>query len=308
MRYLACVVIFSATMNILEAQYCHQTLQACDTNCVNSVCAPNDSSSCVSACKSSCNTSYNSCISTESRNCSAGASPYNCPGGDLNSQICRFDTTTELCSCSCLCNGSPPSCPNPACQNDGNWGCNSPILVDVTGQGFKLTNVKDGVIFDLWAKNDPQRFSWTDPSAGNAWLALDRNGNGTIDDGSELFGSATPQPPLAPGEVANGYRALASYDLTENGGNEDGFIDERDAIYDKLLLWVDRNHNGVSEPDELMTLRQASVARIDLLTQIKPYTDADGNVFEYRARLWDNAGNQRGRWAWDVFLVCDPKR
>jgi hypothetical protein len=69
-----------------------------------------------------------------------------------------------------------------------------------------------------------------------------------------------------------------------------------------LRLWIDRNHNGISEPAELFTLPLLSLAEIDLAyTEVK-VTDSHGNMFRYRARVRDSKNVQANRWAWDVFL------
>jgi hypothetical protein len=136
----------------------------------------------------------------------------------------------------------------------------------------------------------------------NGWLALDRNGNGTIDDFTELFGNLTAQPFS---DDPNGYVALAVFDDPANGGNGNGVIDQDDAVYDHLRLWIDANHNGVSEPEELHTLRDMGIFRIDLRYSMSAYIDANGNRFRYKGRLWDEAGAAH-EVCYDVFLDTAP--
>ena len=182
----------------------------------------------------------------------------------------------------------------------------SPILIDTDGNGFSLTNAQAGVNFDLDKDGVAERLSWTSADSDDAWLALDKNNNGSIDNGGELFGNFTVQPATPAGEERNGFLALAQHDKAENGGNADGKITQEDAVFNSLRLWRDTNHNGVSEPSELYPLAGLGIATLELEYKESKRTDEYGNGFRYRAKLKDQHGAQLGRWAWDVFLVRQP--
>jgi hypothetical protein len=179
----------------------------------------------------------------------------------------------------------------------------------VEGEGFHLTSADGGVLFDISGTEHPVQLGWTDGNFHNAFLALPGS-DGLVHNGKELFGNFTPQPKS---EHPNGFIALAQYDKPENGGNGDGIIDERDAVYSKLRLWIDENHDGICQPGELHRLPEFGVHSLTLKYAESRRTDKYGNAFRYKGRV--NPGERQderdqkshagdpGRWTYDVFFV-----
>src|SRR5690349_6018282 len=191
--------------------------------------------------------------------------------------------------------------------NTGNGCCcssfNSPILIDVSGNGFSLTSADNGVDFDINGDGVKERISWTAANSDDAWLVLDHSNNGAIDNGRELFGNYTPQSKPPFGVPANGLIALAEYDNPANGGNGHGVINQSDSVFARLRLWRDANHDGAAENTELHTLAELQVSTLELDYKESKHMDQYGNQFRYRAKVKNMQVQQMGRWAWDVFLV-----
>ena len=126
-----------------------------------------------------------------------------------------------------------------------------------------------------------------------------------VHDGKELFGNFTPQPPSP---TPNGFAALAVYDLPANGGNGDGMIDARDAIFTSLRLWIDANHDGICQLEELHTLPSLGINSISLDYHESPRVDEYGNVFRYKSRVNpdDPDASHAGHTAYAVFFVVVP--
>jgi hypothetical protein len=221
-----------------------------------------------------------------------------CPGPPLGpfedcyvtgaSDFCRYPSTG--------CSGGEYSTGTGCC-----WVGQSPIVVDVSGNGFALTSLSAGVSFAI-AGERLYRAAWTEPQSDDAWLALDRNGNGVIDNCQELFGDNTPQPTPPPGHYVNGFLALAEFDKVGNGGNGDGVIDTQDSVFTSLRLWQDRNHDGYSQSRELHLPTELRIEGFDLRYQRSKRVDEFGNEFKYRAKIYGRNRSEVGKWAADVYL------
>lgn len=136
----------------------------------------------------------------------------------------------------------------------GRNGRYDPLILDLDGDGYGINSKKKGTHFDLNCDGFAERINWTN---SDGILAIDKNGNGKIDNGREVFGDSFI---LNNGQKAkNGFEALTQYDT-----NNDNFFDTKDRDFYKFYLWIDSNENGISEAKELCKLSETNIARINL--------------------------------------------
>ena len=170
----------------------------------------------------------------------------------------------------------------------------SPIIIDMNGDGVKTTAQGKHTYFDHDGNNFAENTGWVD--SNDALLVLDRNQNGLIDDGKELFGSNTL---LSSGKKAqNGFEALAEFD--ENG---DGVIDTADSVWSRLQLWQDKNQNGFVDEGELLSLSNTQITAIGLKYLKDDKKDENGHEHRETSQVTWADGHQTD--ATDVWFKVD---
>ena len=199
-----------------------------------------------------------------------------CAGGCPEPPPCGPEEEIIIDECGC------PSC-------DG-----TPILINLSAGPIELSSAAEGIDFDMFGTGRQIRLAWP-VSPQTAWLVLDWNANGTIDDGTELFGNTR--------YLASGIRARHGYEvLAELDANGDGVISPLDPVFYELLLWRDGNRNGISEPRELSGLLAVGIVAVSVNPHESRRVDRWGNRFRYRARVYAPR-LPWVRFSYDVFLV-----
>jgi Ca2+-binding RTX toxin-like protein len=187
-----------------------------------------------------------------------------------------------------------------------------PLALDLNNDGIATVSANDGIMFDHNNAGIRYGTGWINPQDG--WLALDRNGNGTIDSGRELFGDNTRK--LDGNFAAHAYDALKSFDTNNDGqvsaadatGDADssGTIDgsetywdidnngEYDASVDKtfadLRVWVDANSNGNTDGGELKTLAELNIVSIGTGKTAVNVADENGNLNTFKGNYTNTSG------------------
>jgi hypothetical protein len=209
-----------------------------------------------------------------------------------------WETPTESRVSQCMSSCATSCDSGGYCENGGYVGyVGTPLILDLDDDGFTLTGKSDAVNFDLDADGLTDRVTWTSAGARDAFLVLDLDGDGSIASGAELFGDASALPNGA--TVSNGFDALAHYDT-----NRDGAISSADAVYASLRAWTDTNHDGLSQPGELLELAAAGVSSIETRYTTSNHRDEHGNLFRYRAKaqVRDKHGRVHSANTYDVLL------
>ncbi|MFH0785589.1 MAG: hypothetical protein V2B20_27090, partial [Pseudomonadota bacterium] len=192
--------------------------------------------------------------------------------------------------------------PPPTPQGANDWLPNyvyngSPLILDLDGDGVETRSVADNIQFDLDNNGFRETVGWV--GADDGLLALDKNGDGQITGGTELFGNHTIL--ASGGKAANGFSALAEYD-----DNKDGRIDANDAVFSQLKVWRDLDADGVSDAGELIGLAEAGVARLNLGIIAASGVDAQGNSHRLVGSYVDTSGANHTMT--DVWFTIDPTR
>jgi len=146
-----------------------------------------------------------------------------------------------------------------------------PLVLDLDGDGIETTSTRDGtiILFDHDADGVKTGTGWVKPDDG--WLVLDRNSNGTIDSGRELFGVDTLK--------SNGQLATDGFDaLKDLDANQDGKIDATDSVFANLRIWRDLSQDGISQANELSMLNANSITGIGVNSSAVNTDLGNGNI------------------------------
>ncbi|MCZ6106245.1 hypothetical protein O6B34_09305, partial [Campylobacter ureolyticus] len=177
----------------------------------------------------------------------------------------------------------------------------SPIIIDMNKNSITSSAIDSLTHFDHNNDSLREKTAWID--SGDSFLALDKNNNGLIDNGTELFGNHTitdTSYPYIPSNRTNGFEALKLYD--DNG---DGIINMQDKVFDKLLLWNDINKDGLSQSDELSYLKDSNIAAISLDYK-NTNTIENGNTIKQSSKVFFKDGSTTI--ANDVWFKVDPSK
>ncbi len=131
-----------------------------------------------------------------------------------------------------------------------------PLALDLDGDGLETVGTTAGVLFDHDASGVRKNTGWI--KADDGLLVFDRNNDGVINNGRELFGDNTLKYDGS-GTCADAFEALAQEDT-----NGDGVVNHLDDNWGSLKVWRDLNQDGISQAEELFTLEELGITSLNL--------------------------------------------
>jgi hypothetical protein len=215
----------------------------------------------------------------------------------------------------------------PNCGGEEPEPYTDPLLIDLGQDGIHLGEAGVAVNFDMRGDGNPMPMQWVAYNTNEAFLVQDLNDNGVVDDGSELFGNGTRMVPMnitqtqrplkskfatqihlnAVELAPNGFVALAQYDHSVLGGNDDGYITYQDSIWSRLSLWLDSNADGVSTSDEMLGLDDVGITQLNIIPKQDNHMDAAGNSIPLWSWAKDENASHHGKYKMvDVFFKPLP--
>jgi hypothetical protein len=163
-----------------------------------------------------------------------------------------------------------------------------PIILDLDGNGLETVGLAANIHFDHDGDGVLTKTGWA--GKDDALLVWDRNTNGSIDTGAELFGDFTPLQGAPEGTLApNGFAALAALDA-----NGDGILDASDPAFAELKLWKDADQNGQTGAGELITLADAGIVSLNLANTLKNQRLGNGNTLSRESSFTRADGSVSG--------------
>ncbi|WP_339469208.1 calcium-binding protein, partial [Pseudomonas capeferrum] len=130
-----------------------------------------------------------------------------------------------------------------------------PLALDLDGDGIETVSANSGIVFDFNGDGLKTGTGWVKGDDG--FLVLDRDGNGSIDNGNELFGVDTIK--------ANGNKATDGFDaLSDLDSNSDSVFDAQDEQFSNVRVWQDQNQDGIAQTIELKSLAEHDITAINL--------------------------------------------
>nr|WP_318381956.1 calcium-binding protein [uncultured Enterobacter sp.] len=170
----------------------------------------------------------------------------------------------------------------------------SPVIIDLDGDGIETLSLAENIFFDHDGNQFAENTGWV--AADDGLLVLDKNANGLIETGNELFGNNSQ---LSDGTLAgNGYQALRDHD-----SNQDGVLNREDKIWQRMQVWQDKNGNAQVDEGELLSMEDAGIAAIDTRYTTSKFIDDQGNAHKQNGTITKTDGSHAA--SADVWFASD---